>query len=214
MDKLKKDIALTLEQYPKLELVEYEGKFPCLKGRIDIVNEGEVLEKFDVIIQYTEDFPYVYPKAYEVSGRFPIGDSGLHINYDGTLCLNVEQDESIQARNGISTLDFIKKVLIPNLAWRICRLEELTSDLQEHRHGVQGIIDSYAEKLRTSDVRKILILIGHAAINDLPDRNDICLCGSEKKYKLCHYTAIESIKLIKRDVLIKHFRDIKETLDE
>lgn len=214
MDKLKKDIALTLEQYPKLVLMDRSGKLPSLKGRIDIVDDGTTIETFDVLIQYTETFPNAYPLAYETGGRFPRSSPDLHINSDGTLCLNVEQEEALETRNGITTINFIQKVLIPNLAWRVCRLEGLTIELKEHRHGVLGIIDTYKEKLKTDNVKLILILLGKAASNKLPRRNNICFCGSEKKYKQCHYQAIESLKLLKRDVLFKHFKAIKTTLEE
>lgn len=214
MDKLKKDIALTLEQYPKLALIERPDSPPSLKGQIDIVDDGATLETFDVLIQYTEGFPNGYPLTYEIGGRFPRSNRDLHINSDGTLCLNVEQEEALETRNGITTNDFIQKVLIPNLAWRVCKLEGLTTELDEYRHGILGIIDSYKEKLKTDNVRLILVLLGRAALNQIPERNDLCFCGSEKKYKLCHHQAIESLKLIKRDVLIKHFKAIKEALEE
>ncbi len=215
MDKLKKDTALTLERYPKLALTERPGKLPSLTGQIDIVAEdGTVVETFAVRIQYTENFPNAYPLAYEIGGRFPKANSDLHVNSDGTLCLNVEQDEILGTRNGISTIDFIQNVLIPNLAWRVCKLEGLTTDLKEYRHGMEGIVDSYKEKLGTDNIRLILLLIGKAALNQLPERNERCICGSEKKYKQCHYPAIESIRLINRDILTKHFKAIKEALDE
>ena len=214
MDKLKKDIALALEQYPKLALIERSGNLPSLKGQIDIIDDDTTIETFDVLIQYTENFPNGYPLAYETGGRFPRFSPDLHINSDGTLCLNVEQEEALETRNGITTVVFIQKVLIPNLAWRVCRVEGLTTELEEHRHGVSGIIDSYQEKLKTDNVKLILVLLGKAALNQLPERNDMCFCGSEKKYKQCHYQAIESLKLIKREILFKHFKAIKAELEE
>lgn len=30
-------------------------------------------------------------------------------------------------------------------------------------------------------------IIEWVTFNDLPDRNDLCFCGSGKKYKKCHY---------------------------
>lgn len=215
MDKLKKDATLTLERYPKLALTERPGKLPSLTGQIDIVAEdGSIIETFTLRIQYTENFPNAYPLAYETGGRFLKTNPDLHVNADGTLCLNVEQDEILETRNGITTIDFIQNVLIPNLAWRVCKLEGLTTDLKEHRHGVAGIVDSYKEKLGTDNIKLLLVLIGKAALNQLPDRNEPCLCGSRKKYKQCHYQAIESIRLINRDILTKHFKAIKAALDE
>ncbi len=214
MDKMKKDIAFTLKQYPKLILKERSEKLPSLVGQIDIVDEdGAIIETFNVSIQYTKRFPNAYPLVYETGGRFPKTNPDLHVNSDGTLCLNVEQDEILGTRSGITTIDFIQKVLIPNLAWRVCKLEGLTTELKEHRHGVAGIVDSYKEKLGTDNLSLILLLIGNAALNQLPERNELCLCGSGKKYKHCHCQAIESITLINRDILTRHFKAIKVALD-
>jgi len=214
VDKLKKDIALTLEQYPKLALIECSGKPPSLKGQIDIVDDGIIIETFDVLIQYTDGFPNCYPLTYETGGRFSQSNYDLHINSDGTLCLNVEQEEALETRNGITTNDFIRKVLIPNLAWRLCRLEGLTTELKEYRHGILGIIDRYKEILKTDNVRLILVMLARTVLNQLPERNDLCFCGGQRKYKLCHQQSIESLKLIRRDLLIKHFKAINETLKE
>jgi len=209
MIKLKDDIAKTLKQFPKLTLFEREGGSPSLKGTIEIFNErSEIIDSFEVDIRFTSKFPREYPLVFETGGRFSRDNPELHFFTNESLCLNVIQEEIITTRQGISTIDFINNVLIPNLAWRVCKLEGLTTELKEYRHGLNGVIDSYKEKLNVSSNIQMVKFLGLYLLNKLPERNKPCFCGSTINFKKCHYRYLDYLKQIDSKLIRQHLLDI------
>ena len=78
--------------------------------------------------------------------------------------------------------------------------------MDEYRHGVQGIADFYAELFGTTD-KDIWVKGMHSVlVGPKPGRNSLCYCGSDKKYKHCHYASEQKLTLIGRQKL---FEDLK-----
>jgi ubiquitin-protein ligase len=210
----KQDIAHTLEQYPKLSF-HNNGQYPYLTGIIEIYDGETILEEFNVSIFFSDKYPFEYPKVYEIRGRFPRNPI-FHIYKTGNFCLDTPVNEFFKTRNGILTIDFINKVLIPNLAWRICKLENIETDLKDFSHGFEGIIETYQELLKTQDLNEILkcFQITLSKSNLIPERNNDCFCKSGKKFKNCHSTKIHLLSLLPEHFLKNHFEELLKYLNK
>lgn len=210
---IKKDIASTLERYPLLtHHVSLRGQ-DILEGQIDLTDEGQnIVDSFQIRLIYTKKFPYAYPKAVETTTRFSKNQVDLHINGDGTLCLNSEPDEATDTHSGMSTVTFIKNVLLPNLAWRVCKLEKLDVELQEFSHGSQGTLESYKQMLNIPDSKTLLLYLVAYQTHALPSRNVKCICGSQKKFKHCHNLVKNKLALIPDETLARHIAELKSLI--
>lgn len=199
-------LTAVVERYPNLNVIGKPGQL-YLRGILDIPDGcGGVAYSYMIEIKNSALYPYRYPIAYEVGGDIPIG-ADSHKYGDNHLCLTVEADEIIQCRNGMVVVDFIEKVLIPHLANQYYR--HLTGAyLQEYAHGLAGIRQYYGILLKTKDTF-IWSLLYRAAFVKQPGRNETCCCGSAQKYKRCHESAVEALKLIGKEQVGKDFRELK-----
>jgi len=203
-----KDIATIVELYPELSLGKSSKGFPYLKGSIRLFDDRAILmDEFHILIQFSDNYPFEYPKLYEIGGRFP-RDFGFHIYKNGLFCLTTEVFEILETRLGISTLDFIKKKVIPHLAWRVAKLENFNIKLSEFDHGFRGIIQSYQILCKTEDLNEVSLCLNTAISTIFPKRNDACFCGSVNKYKYCHNSIIEQLIFLPKDLLIKHQKEL------
>ena len=109
------------------------------------------------------------------------------------MCLDVKQSIAIKAKKGIKIFDFIEKDLIPNLAWRYCVLNNIPFEKKEYEHGLKGVIQEYQEILETENDPFLLKCLCAIVLNKLPERNEPCLCGKQKKFKNCHEVSIQHI---------------------
>jgi hypothetical protein len=212
---LKKDTALTIKRYPKLSAhVSLDGT-NILEGEIDLTDDNNVgIELFKVKLLYTNKFPFAYPKVCETGGRFPKNDERMHINGDGTLCLNTEPLEAIDTFHGMSTINFIEKILLPNLAWRICKLEKMDDGLKDFSHGTRGTLEAYMELLEITEPGLVLTYLSKYLENALPKRNDPCLCGIPRKFKRCHESYKSKLAHIPNNIILKHVTALKTYISE
>ena len=130
-----------------------------------------------------------WPKVYEVGKRHQkIAEKcntdiiDLHINpADNSCCLGIKSPGNRAFR--IET--FFYERVIP-FFYRLSYVEKFGIDAsrndswEEYSHGDEGIKEYYAD------------MINYAKSN--LGRNDLCPCGSGKKYKRCHFNDIEPIK--------------------
>lgn len=210
-----RDTASALARYPKLSpRISAVGE-DVLEGEIDLTGpDGEVVESYQVKMLYTDNFPRAYPKVYETGGKFQRQRSSMHINGDGTLCLNSEPGEAIDTHRGMDTCSFIEKVLLPNLAWRTYSLEQPADKLAEFSHGIEGTIESYQEILQTDAPRTAIAILDAHISKSLPHRNERCLCGSGKKFKNCHQAQAGKLGAIPVATLETHAANMKKFVYE
>ena len=129
-----------------------------------------------------------WPKVYEVGGRHnqiakkynvPIIDLHFHPD-DDSCCLGIKY-------GGIRSFrikEFFLELVIP-FFYRLSYTEEFgiensSKDLwEEYSHGKKGHEEYKIDILNIAKQR--------------PDRNDLCPCGSRKKYKNCHLDEVKSV---------------------
>lgn len=208
----KKDISDTLIKYPKLNFSFNNDGNIILRGEIDIFyDNGDNYVSFQVIIEVSKKYPYTYPMVWEIGKMFP-KEQEFHYLYNAALCLDVKQSIAIKAKKGIKLTDFIAKDLIPNLAWRYCLLNDIPFDKKEYEHGLKGVIQEYQEILGTKDDLLLFKCLRAVELNILPERNELCLCGNQKKFKNCHETSLQHISKIPINTLRSDIAEIFQFL--
>ena len=163
-------------------------------GKMTIANLAEetdflIRDVFEVEI-YLDDLDVNgWPKVFEVGGKYlriagkckvPIID--LHIySHDGSCCLGIKYRDNKQ----LYIKEFLHELVIP-FFYRLSYTDKFGIDRArkdlwgEYLHGDMGQIE---HSLEIMDI-----------VRQSPGRNDPCPCGSDKKYKRCHLSQVESLK--------------------
>lgn len=212
MSKLIKDIDKALLSYPSLTRVE-EGDFIRVKGTIPLTHskQGE-FDRYEVLIKFPVKYPKCFPRVIETSMKIPrIADR--HVNSDNTLCLAVEPEEQSITKNGITFLFFIEKVLIPHLARETYRSAKGVYPEGEYSHGHEGIWEYFESSMNQKDRKKIVSELEEILNNPWPGRNDLCSCGSGKKFKKCHMIRWSQILKPGKSYLTEQLQLLKANID-
>jgi hypothetical protein len=186
MFNLKTDIEKALKKYPSLTLKVSDG-IPFVQGLFTAYDQASKteIENYDVLIWFTEKYPYDFPVVIETSGKIP-KDLSRHVKGDGTLCFANLQDELSACTNGITFTWFLEEILNTHLCREYVKEKTTNYPTGERSHGMEGIWEGYYEILSTTKKSKIIeeleLILNHNQTN----RNDPCYCNSEKKYKYCH----------------------------
>lgn len=192
-----------IKRYPSFKIVEKnEEKF--LQGKLQIVDRDDVYwDSYQLEIKQHPDFPYRFPKIFEISDKIPkIAD--WHINDDDhSCCIDVLPSEMIKCKDGLSLADFIEKELTPYFFNQTHRRVEGYYVGGEYSHGLLGVYEFYADRLKTGDnVRKTLSLMTFIATKPRPNRSNKCFCRSGELFRHCHMEAYDELKLLGKDFLI------------
>jgi hypothetical protein len=192
-------------EFPGLKLKEDENLQKIVFGEVDIVDKsGKHWDSYSIEIRPTEDFPNRFPLVYEVGGKIPpIGD--WHINQDTkSCCLEVEPEEILRCKKGITLLSFVKEFVLPYFFNQTHRRVEGYYVNGEYSHGVLGIYEFYSRILNTgADIKKTVELIMFISKGVKPSRTDNCFCGVKEKYRRCHRGAFEILSDLGENHLVK-----------
>lgn len=180
--------------FPKLKLQKTNaGSF--LKGAIDISdNEDRYLKTFEIAIEIPLRYPYGVPILIELSNIIPRHDQ-RHITDEGICCVEISHVLEKEAKRGLSIIAFLKKYVVPFLTNQIFFDVKGFFANGDYRHGDDGILQFYKEDLELSISQSILLLEHILGARSLY-RNEICICGSGKKFKNCHIMQVEFLKAI------------------
>jgi hypothetical protein len=163
-------------------------------GKVTIANLAEqtdflIQDVFEIEI-YLDDLDMNgWTKVFEVGGKYrriaekcevPIID--LHIYpHNRACCLGLKYRDSKQ----LCIEDFLHELVIP-FFYRLSYTDKFGIDRArkdlwgEYSHGLRGEIEHFLE------------IMDIARRN--PGRNDLCPCGSDRKYKRCHLGQVESLQ--------------------
>lgn len=195
-----------IERYPSFTIVEREDE-KFLRGELQIIDRNnKQWESYQLAIKHHPYFPYRFPRVFEISNKIPkIAD--WHINIDHSCCIDVSPSELIKCKNGLFLVDFIEKELIPYFFNQTHRRVKGYYVRGEYSHGLSGIYEFYANKLKTGDnFRKTLSLMLFIALNPRPNRRNKCFCGSGDLFRHCHRRAYDELKHLGKDFLLNEIR--------
>lgn len=200
------DLLTAVKQFPGLSIKGTPGKL-FLKGILDIQDsESNIAFSYSIEIHRSNGYPYSFPRVYEVGGDIPIS-SDWHKYDDNSLCLDVETEETLKCRRGLPVCDFIRQELIPHLANQRYRAIE-GHYVNEYKHGTLGFKEFYAEQMETTDEQMWLKIANHVFVMKETRRNELCYCGSGKKYKQCHERIDQRLELIGKQIVLNDFKNM------
>lgn len=174
--------------------LDFCAYYDQVSGNLMIGNGNEerntfIQDVFEIEIHLDSIDSNGWPKVYEIGGRHPeiakkckVKIIDLHMYSDnGACCLGIKPgpERNLRVNN------FIINLIIP-FFYRLSYTEKfgITAARNElwgeYSHGDDGQIEYIKEML-------------NLAKSNL-SRNDLCLCGSGKKYKKCHLNEVEHIK--------------------
>lgn len=201
---LKEDLVETENRFPKLKFNLLSGdKIGVLEGQLDICDTtGDYWDTFTIAILIPNSYPFCVPIVIERSSIIP-RQIDRHISEEGVCCLDIEHRLLYLAKKGIRLSDFIATKVYPYLANQLYFREKGCYAGEEYAHFFEGIKQFYAEDLGLSDPINALCFLQLILTNCLPGRNEKCPCGSQTKYKNCHSSSIDLLRLVGKERLKK-----------
>lgn len=187
------------QNYPQLKISTDRNGLMILKGILDIPNDDKkIIGSFLIEIHFSLLFPYRFPVLYE-TGKSIEATADWHKFSDDSCCITVTPDEKLQCVHGISVLWFIRQHAIPYFANFIHRKVTGKYKNGEYAHSKdEALRQFYSELLMTSDELRWVHYF-NMAFSTVPvayHRNEKCLCGSGKKYKVCHQRVFRTLKVL------------------
>ncbi|WP_285011107.1 SEC-C domain-containing protein [Pedobacter faecalis] len=211
---IKEDIGRMKERFPKLILLNYDGKPPSFEGILDVCDErGEWYGSFDVRLIASDKYPHGIPRMFETGGlieRIP----DRHVNSDGSSCVAMEHVLLYRAVRGLSMNAYLQEFAWPYFANQLYFKQNGYYTPGEYAHGFKGVEQFYNESLGTADPVVAIKLIIDILNQRLPSRNDQCVCGSLKKYKNCHMKAVNYLQAVGNDRLMDDLAGFKHSLED
>lgn len=188
--------------YPNLSIKGVVSNL-YLQGTIDLQTEGgDDIATYFIRITYSENFPYSFPKLYEIGGDIP-RDVNWHKYSDDSCCVTAPLVERLACVNGITILQFIRDYVVPYLSNQYHR-KKFGCYKDEYAHGLKGVRQSYVDIMRTDNIELWAEYIDYAIYRTSPTigRNSLCSCGSGRKYKYCHQLVLADLKKLNESELL------------
>ncbi len=207
---LEADLKELSYYYPKLKLEWNSGiNLWGLVGLLDICDTaGEYWDSFEIIVHIPSQYPFGVPAVIEKSEIIP-REPDRHIAEDGNCCLDIEHRLSYESKKGLKLLRFMQNWVYPYFANQLYFTENGKFAGEEYKHGVHGALQFYFETLMIADSKLVIKILKSILTNNLPGRNDNCICGETKKFKNCHLTSIQYLQAIDKDLLTKDISRFK-----
>ncbi|MGB3777111.1 MAG: SEC-C metal-binding domain-containing protein [Tunicatimonas sp.] len=203
---IQKDINEAVERFPKLmQRFDEKANAWLLEGDLDICDSmGEYWDTFSILIFIPGNYPHCVPKVIEKSKLIP-REINRHISEDGVCCLDMDHKLLHMASRGIHLASFISEQVYPFFANQLYRdhSQDKNYASKEYNHNFKGVQQFYAEDLKIATAGLAVKVIERVLVNNIPGRNALCFCGSERKFKRCHTETIAFLRTLPADRLIK-----------
>lgn len=179
-------VAAAVALQPRMGL-EADGERVVLRGRFDVREGGAVLEKFALEVEISPVSARHPPAVWEIGERIPRVKDPHHVNVDGdnSLCVVLTDKYWYDHPEGLSLAEFFEGPLTYHLAGQAGVLQGRTWPAGEWKHGLDGVLQFYAEVLGTDKpwILRRLLASEHTRRSK---RQMVCPCGSGKKRRHCH----------------------------
>lgn len=176
--------------FPDLSVRIVDG-YLMIHGSLSIAHEERVLDRYQIEIRLSDDFPNSEPEVREIGGRIPhLPDRHVNPN-NGTLCWQVPEEWLLEGDRTL--LGFLQGPLRNFLLGN--SLHELGDPFPfgERAHGLAGLIQSYGSFFGTSDQDSILRYLDCLSHDTIRGHWD-CPCGSGSRLRRCHREQLFSLK--------------------
>jgi hypothetical protein len=213
---LERNISHFLNTYPKFKYSERpKKKCSILKGTIDICDvDGNYWDSFKIeIFIEKQKYPYIVPIVKETSVKIKRDDK-WHISEDGFCCLDIDHELEYKSKRGINITSFYQEKIYPFFTNALYKMKKGNYANEEYEHHFDGVIQFYNEKLQLKDNSVIVKILTSVINNDIPGRNQFCVCGEEIKIKNCHLSTIDFLKSLSKDRIQKDLDGFKKSLSK
>ncbi len=196
-----RDLKMVQNEFPFMEYEYSKGKIYPYKITDDFEisdNEGNHWGTFRASVYFHHSYPKEFPVLLDESKIFP-WENDWHISPNTgecCVCSIIEKEEV--AKSGISLLDFILKYVRPFYANQLYRQEFGEYKNGEYAHHGEGVWQALEEEFNTMDRSKIRQFL--MDMRTKRGRNDVCFCGSGKKYKKCHLTRTKLLETVMKKI--------------
>jgi hypothetical protein len=204
-----KDFVAVTERFPKLSF--YHSKKSnawVISGELDICDiAGVYWETFLIRVVVPVAYPYCVPVTSEVSTKIP-RDIDWHMSRNGTCCVDIDHRLLSMASRGIKIVDYMSTKVYPFFANQVYRLERQVYAGDEYAHYFNGVRQFYLKDLHLN-TEQAFALLGNLLSKNRAGRNDLCPCGSNRKFKHCHDEAAQLLLSIGITQLQKDYTGFK-----
>ncbi len=201
------DIPATLGHFPELSTSVRNGT-PILSGGLNLTaQDGEHIDRYEIEIHPSVNYPDSYPLVYETGGRIP-RNIDWHVYADGHFCIAVPVQERLDCLNGINLRSFIEKQVIGFLFNQTFRRNNGYFH-RERAHGLFGRLQFYNEHLGLHDLKATMTALQIIATDFEIGSHSKCFCGTAKKYKKCHRRLLRDLKRKAGSLVKNDYNEIK-----
>lgn len=186
---LRAEQALVKESYPDLRFRLNAGTIN-LEGDFVLQTDCGIATAIALRVVFPWDYPGSEPIAFDAASRFPVS-ADRHIIKDGQFCLWLPPCSQWDKNDPSRLRRFLHDVTV--------FLErQMTFDATgtwpggQYEHGAHGY-EEFMLALLDGDTASLAALFPVISGEAHPGRNELCHCGSQKKYKYCHSDAIAKI---------------------
>lgn len=161
-----------------------EGDQVTIRGSFPVRHQGEEFDRYAITVAFPPDYPDSLPTVREVGGRIPwVGDH--HVYTNGVACVILPEARWWEFPPHTRFFEYLRGPLHNYFLGQTVVSSGQPWPFGEHRHGLNGIMDFYAEQLGTTESRLIIRLLESVASGvcrgHLP-----CPCESGITTRRCH----------------------------
>lgn len=191
------DQALVAEYYPSLQFrIDREKESASLEGNMILRAECGIPAEITTVVRFPWDYPGREPVAYDAARRFLPKSGGKlvdrHLGSDGQCCLWLNPESPWDSRDPSALRLFLDELAI---FFDRQLIYDLTDEWPgpSYSHGRDGYLEFIREQLG-SDAALTEALIAVITMETRIGPNNMCTCGSGKKFKKCHREVVEKIQ--------------------
>ncbi len=169
--------------YPNLHLLVDEGAVR-LRGGFPVQVGAVIVGRFQVEILLAANHPRGYPVVWETAGQVP-RTAENHVSADGALCPFLPEEGPDYWPPGSNTIRFLTGPLNSYFVGFLHFRAFGSWPFGERRHGINGVLDFYAERTGISDADGLLGAVALLAQSGVKGHRE-CPCGSGRRIRSCH----------------------------
>jgi hypothetical protein len=188
---LRAEEALVKEFYPDLRFrLDAETGRMNLEGDFVLQTECSVTTSIAIRVVFPGNYPDSEPSAFDAGGRFPAFPD-RHIIEGGQFCLWLAPCSPWDKEDPKRLLRFLDEVAVFLERQMVFEVTGIWPGNQ-YGHGRQGY-EEFMLALLNGDAAHLASLFPVILGKADPGRNEVCPCGSQKKYKRCHSEVVAQI---------------------
>jgi hypothetical protein len=201
LSKFERDFEEATHIFPKLKYCkDNEANMWVVSGELDICDKaGDFWGTFTIAIDVPISYPYCVPEVREISHNIKREDN-WHISKNGKCCIDIDHKLLIYKKRGFNITDFIKQKVYPYFANQIFKDKSGNYAEGEYQHNLEGVRQFYREELNIKSETLAIKILQKLISNNLPGRNDPCVCG-KSKFKHCHLKSIQFLQSLPIETL-------------